>query len=123
MKLGELGRVYQTGETIVQEGEVGDCMYVIQSGKVEVVKQDETGWVKLAELGKGDFFGEMALFEKDVRSATVRPLGEARVLTIDKRMFLRKIHEDPSLAFRVMEKMSRRVRELNQQLTEAHKET
>ena len=119
MKLGELGRTYRTGEIIVREGEVGDCMYVIQSGKAEVVRESETGLITLAQLGKGDFFGEMALFERDVRSATVRPLGEARVLTIDKRMFLRKIHEDPSLAFRVMEKMSRRVRELNQQIIEA----
>ncbi|OFW56674.1 MAG: hypothetical protein A2133_06020 [Actinobacteria bacterium RBG_16_64_13] len=117
MKLGELGRIYRSGETIVRQGEVGDHMYVIQSGKVEVVRESDTGQVKLAELEEGDFFGEMALFDRDVRSATVRPLGEARVLTIDKKMFLRKIHEDPSLAFRVMEKMSRRIRELDEQVT------
>lgn len=116
MKLGELGRIYRTGETIVTQGEVGDCMYVIQSGKVEVVRESGTRQVKLADLGEGDFFGEMALFDRDVRSATVRPLGEVRVLTIDKKMFLRKIHEDPSLAFRVMEKMSRRIRELDDQV-------
>ena len=40
----------------------------------------------------------MALFEKDVRSATVRPLEEVRALTVDRKMFLRKIHDDPSLA-------------------------
>ena len=116
MKLGELGRIYRTGEMIVRQGEVGDCMYVIQSGKVEVVRESGTGQVRLAELGEGDFFGEMALFDRDVRSATVRPLGEVRVLTIDKKMFLRKIHEDPSLAFRVMEKMSRRIRQLDEQV-------
>jgi CRP-like cAMP-binding protein len=58
----------------------------------------------------------MALFEKDVRSATVRPLGEVRLLTVDKKMFLRKIHEDPSLAFRIMQKMSHRIRDLNNEL-------
>ncbi|HJX73109.1 MAG TPA: cyclic nucleotide-binding domain-containing protein, partial [Candidatus Deferrimicrobiaceae bacterium] len=72
--------------------------------------------VRLAELGEGDFFGEMALFEKDVRSATVRPLGEVRVLTVDKKMFLRKIHDDPSLAFMIMKRMSRRIRELDEAL-------
>ena len=116
MKLGELGRIYRSGETIIRQGEVGEHMYVIQSGRVEVVRESETRQVKLAELGEGDFFGEMALFDRDVRSATVRPLGEARVLTIDKKMFLRKIHEDPSLAFRVMEKMSQRIRELDEQV-------
>ena len=58
----------------------------------------------------------MALFEKDVRSATVRPLGEVRVLTVDKKMFLRKIHDDPSLAFMIMQKMSRRIRAMDEEL-------
>lgn len=113
---GDLGKVYTEGEIIVRQGDVGDCMYVIQSGKVEVVKEEGGKEIRLAELGDGDFFGEMALFEKDVRSATVRPLGEVRILTVDKKMFLRKIHDDPSLAFRVMQKMSRRIRELNNEL-------
>ncbi len=114
--LGDLGKIYGEGEIIVRQGEIGDCMYVIQSGKVEVVKEEGGKEIRLAELGAGDFFGEMALFEKDVRSATVRPLGEVRVLTVDKKMFLRKIHDDPSLAFRIMRKMSERIRELNNEL-------
>jgi CRP-like cAMP-binding protein len=114
--LGELGKVYQSGEIIVRQGEVGDCMYFVQSGKVEVIKESEGREVRLAELGEGEFFGEMALFERDVRSATVRPLGEVRVLSVDRKMFLRKIHDDPSLAFRVMQKMSRRIRELDDEL-------
>ena len=114
--LGGLGKVYRPGEIIVRQGDVGDCMYVIQSGKVEVVKEKEGKEIRLAELGEGDFFGEMALFEKDVRSATVRPLGEVRVLTVDKKMFLRKIHDDPSLAFMIMKRMSRRIRELDEAL-------
>ena len=116
MKLGELGTVYRAGETIVRQGEVGEHMYVIQSGRVEVVRESEAGQVKLAELREGDFFGEMALFDRDVRSATVRPVKEARVLTIDKKTFLRKVHEDPSLAFRVMQTMSQRIRELDEQV-------
>ncbi|HJX15151.1 MAG TPA: cyclic nucleotide-binding domain-containing protein, partial [Candidatus Deferrimicrobiaceae bacterium] len=108
---------YRPGEVIVRQGEVGDCMYVIQSGRVEVVREHEGKEIRLAELGEGDFFGEMALFEKDVRSATVRPLGDVRVLTVDRKMFLRKIHDDPSLAFMIMQRMSRRLRELNAEIT------
>ncbi len=114
--LGGLGKVYRAGEVIVRQGEIGDCMYVIQSGKVEVIMEKDGKEIRLAELGEGDFFGEMALFEKDVRSATVRPMGEVRVLTVDKKMFLRKIHDDPSLAFMVMQRMSRRLRELNTEI-------
>jgi signal-transduction protein with cAMP-binding, CBS, and nucleotidyltransferase domain len=116
MGIGDLGKVYGPGEVIVRRGEIGECMYVIQSGKAEVVSESEGRELRLAVLGEGDFFGEMALFEKEVRSATVRPLGEVRVLTVDKRLFLRKIHDDPSLAFRVMQQMSRRIRELDRKL-------
>ena len=115
-KTGELGKIYNSGEIIVRQGDVGECMYFIQSGNVEVIRESDGKEVKLAELGHGEFFGEMALFEKGVRSATVRPLGEVRVLSVDKRLFLRKIHEDPALAFRIMEKMSQRIRELDEEL-------
>jgi flavin-dependent dehydrogenase len=114
--IGTLGKVYKAGEVIIRQGDAGDCMYIIQSGKVEVIRESQGKEVRLAELGEGEFFGEMALFEKDVRSATVRPLGEVRLLTVDKKMFLRKIHEDPSLAFRIMQKMSHRIRDLNNEL-------
>jgi flavin-dependent dehydrogenase len=115
----ELGKIYRAGENIIRQGEVGECMYVIQAGKVEVIRESEGKETWLAELGEGDFFGEMALFEQDVRSATVRAVGEVRVLTVDKKVLLRKIHEDPSLAFRVIQKMSRRIRELNEELAKA----
>ena len=46
----------------------------------------------------------------------MRALGEVRVLTVDKKNFLKRIHEDPSLAFRVVQTMSRRVRELSDEL-------
>jgi CRP/FNR family transcriptional regulator, cyclic AMP receptor protein len=116
MASGALGREYQDGEIIVRQREAGDCMFVIQEGQVEVVGEREGEEVRLAVLDKSDFFGEMALFERDVRSATVRALGSARVLTLDRRTFLRRIQEDPSLAFRILEKMSRRIRELNEEV-------
>ena len=116
MGTGELGRVYHDGEVIIRQGEAGDCMYEIQGGKVEVIQERSGKEICLAVLGKGDFFGEMAIFEHDVRSATVRALGEVRALTIDKRTFLRRITEDPSLAFRIVERMSHRIREMNNKL-------
>jgi len=113
---GGLGRLYQDGEEIIREGETGNCMYVVQDGQVEVLRRTTVGPVRLTVLGKGDLFGEMALIDQEVRSATVRALGQARVLTVDKQVFLRKIHEDPSLAFRTLERMSRRIRELDGKL-------
>ncbi|HEY5729226.1 MAG TPA: cyclic nucleotide-binding domain-containing protein [Anaerolineales bacterium] len=117
MNMGSLGKIYQNGETIVRQGELGDCMYVIQDGQVEVVSNTGKREVQLAILGKNEFFGEMAIFEHEFRSATVRALGTARILTVDHKNFLRRIHEDPSLAFRLMEVMSSRVRKLGTEVT------
>ena len=113
MDKGALGKLYQDGEIIIRQGEVGNCMYVIQEGKVEVLIERDGKEVQIAVREPGDFIGEMAIFERDVRSATVRAVGSARVLTIDKKNFLRRISEDPSLAFRMVESMSHRIRDLS----------
>jgi CRP/FNR family transcriptional regulator len=117
MASGELGKIYQDGELIICEGEEGDCMYVIQEGQVEVlIKGEEDQDIRLGVRQKGEFIGEMAIFDRDVRSATVRALGQARVLTVDKKNFMRRVHEDPSLAFRLVETMSHRIRELSDEV-------
>jgi CRP-like cAMP-binding protein len=116
MATGELGKVYQDGEVIICQGDVGTCMYVIQEGQVEVVLEGDDQEVQIGVRGPGEFLGEMAIFDRDVRSATVRALGQARVLTVDKKNFMRRVHEDPSLAFRLVETMSRRIRELNSEV-------
>jgi CRP/FNR family cyclic AMP-dependent transcriptional regulator len=118
MNAGSLGKVYQDGENIVQQGEKGDCMYVILDGEVEVICEIENREIRLAVSGKGDFFGEMAILGQDVRGATVRALGQARVLTVDKNNLLGGIHKDPSLAFRMLETMCQRIRNLNAEMSQ-----
>lgn len=112
MDISALGKLYQDGETIVRQGETGDCMFVIQEGTVEIVIDSESGPVRLNTLGKNEFFGEMAIFENETRTATVRALGPTRILTVDHKNFLQRVHEDPSLAYRVMRAMSSRIRKL-----------
>jgi CRP/FNR family transcriptional regulator len=91
-------------------------MYVVQEGEVEVYTEQEGEEVSLAVRKAGELIGEMAIFEREVRSASVRARGEARVLTLDKRNFLRRINEDPSLAFRIVQAMSERIRELSEEV-------
>jgi len=117
MNMSALGKIYQDGEMIIRQGEMGDCMYVIQDGQVEVVTDAGNQEIQLAILGRNEFFGEMAIFEHEIRSATVRALGPTRILTVDHKNFLRRIHEDPSLAYRLMEVMSNRVRRLSIEVT------
>ena len=117
MANGELGREYGDGETIVGQGESGDCLYVIQDGEVEVVQERDGQEVRLALLKESDFFGEGSLFDREKRSATVRALGRVRVLTVDKKTLLRRIQEDPTLAYRIIETMSQRIRKLDSTVT------
>ena len=86
MRTSLLGKIYQDGDVIVRQGEEGNHMFVIQKGKAEVLRETGGELVQLSVLGDGDIFGEMALFGKASRSATVRAKGEVRVLTIDKKM-------------------------------------
>ena len=119
MNTSALGRTYADRECIIRQGEVGECMYVVQMGKVEVVRKEGEFEVSLAVLEEGDFFGEMALFEQEVRSATVRAMGECQVLTVDKKTLLGRVQEDPSLAFNILRTMSHRIRKLNGELVRA----
>ena len=112
-----LGRQYKDGEVIIKQGEPGDCLYVIQKGRVAVIDESGDKVIKLAELEEKEFFGEMGLFEKDVRSATIRAIGETKVLTIDKKNFYQTIQKDPSIAYRLLERMSYRLRETNKKLS------
>jgi CRP-like cAMP-binding protein len=118
MSNGELGRIYHDGEVIVKQGEVGDCMYVILEGQVEVVYERNGREIHLAYRTKDDYFGEMALFEKEVRMATVRAAGSVRLLTIDRKNLMRHISANPSLALRMLETMSKRLRELSEEVAQ-----
>lgn len=119
MSNNTLGKEYRAGETIVRQGETGDCMYVIQSGQAEVVQSTDGREVRLAVLGPRDVFGEMAIFQKETRSADVRALTNVRVLTVDKKIFLRRVHEDPSFVFPILQKMSQRIRDMDAELTKS----
>ena len=111
-----LGRLYRDGEIVIREGDVAYEMYVVQEGAVEVLAEHGGNQRLLRTAGKGELFGEMAIFDRDVRSATVRAKGEVRILTVDKRTLLRRINEDPSLAFQLIRNLSRRVKDLSQEL-------
>lgn len=114
MSIRSLGKIYQDGEIIVRQGEPGDCMYVVQDGFVEIIFESDDRDVELNVLGKDDFFGEMAIFNQEVRTATVRARGEARILTVNHENLLKCIHEDPSLAYRLMQVMSERIDRLSE---------
>ncbi len=105
-----LGKDYKDGSIIFEENSIGKEMYIIMSGKVKIIKEKGTVETILATLEEGEFFGEMSLFDNNPRSATVKAIGNVKLLQINQKNFLKKISKDPSLAFRILEKMSQRIR-------------
>ena len=82
-------RKYKKGEFVFRQGEIGDRVYVVESGEVEVVREDsDRGDAVVARLGKGEYFGEMALLSDAPRNASVRAVtDEVVTLAIERRDF------------------------------------
>lgn len=102
--------------TIVEEGLAGDYMYVIREGRVKVTKLSEDGREKILEILEcGDFFGEMALLDREPRSASVKTLEPARLLALSRNDFLSVLRRSPDVAVAVVQELSRRLRWADEQ--------
>lgn len=102
--------------TVVEEGLAGDYMYVIREGRVKVTKASDDGREKIMNfLDKGQFFGDMALLTGEVRSASVKTLEPARLLALSRRDFIDTLRQSPDLALAVIEELTNRLRETNEQ--------
>ena len=79
---------FESGEIIFHEGDVGDYLYIIADGQVEVLKEDDNKKLQpICTLGKGEYFGEMALLNEKMRSATVRAKSSCNILALKNRDF------------------------------------
>jgi Cyclic nucleotide-binding domain len=88
---------YDTGQIIFRQGELGDCAYFIQSGEVEMIRQENGNENVVATLSEGDYFGEKALISSAPRTATIRAATQTRVGVIRKRSFLTMIIVMPAM--------------------------
>ncbi len=111
------GRSYTPGDIIFREGDVGNEMFIIQSGKVKITKQLKDGVEKtLVILGPGDFFGEMAVIDKDVRSANAVSLEASRLIALDEEVFEMHMQTNPKIVKKILKNLTARLREANQQI-------
>jgi small-conductance mechanosensitive channel/CRP-like cAMP-binding protein len=95
-------QVFATGETVIRQGDPGTSMYVIEAGRVKVTAVLASGpATPLAELGPGDFFGEMSLVTGAARSATVTALVETRLIAIDVDALRPVVELRPEIAERL----------------------
>lgn len=107
------GRVFPAGTVIFREGESGQHMFVLQSGRVRITKDHPQGARALAILGPGEFFGEMAILNDKPRNATADALEEVRALVLDSKMFEAMVVGNTEIAVRLIKKLSRRLDSAN----------
>ena len=104
------------GSRVIEEGLPGDYMYIIREGRVKVTKASLDGREKIMNLlDRGSFFGDMALLSGEVRSASVQTLEDVRLLALSRRDFVGLLRQSPDLAIAVIEELTIRLRETNEQ--------
>lgn len=107
------------GDIIFSEGEIGNDMFILQSGTVELIKTIAGDTKVLATLEKGDFFGEMSVLEDLPRTATARAKTDVEVVRINGATFDTMLKANTEIAIRMMRKLSRRLREVTAMLEES----
>jgi CRP/FNR family transcriptional regulator, cyclic AMP receptor protein len=99
---------YDAGEVVVREGVKGSVFFVILEGSVRVVRKGRT----MAQLGKGDFFGELSLIDGGPRTADVVTDQPSRLLTLSRTEFRKLLSSEPTMTVRMLETMADRIRKL-----------
>jgi len=112
-----VAKKFSTDEIFFNEGDPGHELFILLKGRVGVYLNSIDGsQFKVAELGSGDFFGEMSLLEYMPRSATIMALEECIVIAVDQNSFIELISNQPDLIYRIMKGMSSRIRQQNEEL-------
>jgi len=113
------GRTYSAGQTIYDEGEAAELCFLLQEGRVRVVKRIRSAERSLTVLKPGDLFGEDALLARTDRSASAVALTDAHVLALDRQTFGVLLASNPEVASRLVEQLVRRLRSAEEQLENA----
>ena len=108
---------YPEDRTVFKQNDVGETVFLVVDGEVEVIKERKDGdEMVIATIAEGDAFGEMALLEDELRSATIRTTKSSRFLIIHQQEFKETAMEYPRIALKICKVLSRRIRNLHSQI-------
>jgi CRP-like cAMP-binding protein len=105
---------YKDGDIIVREGDDSRELYVVHSGEVLITRTANGSAPET--LGRGDYFGEMSLFQSVRRDGTAVAKGPTKLLVLEPGSLLLKLRRDPTFAFSMLNRMSTRIRALEERL-------
>lgn len=104
---------YPSGRAVLMEDAWGNAVYFIVTGWVKVRRLYGDNVVTLAVLGRGDFFGEMAILDESPRSTDVIALSTVQLLSVSAQRFIQTLFKDAQLHHRMLQLMVRRLRQTN----------
>lgn len=110
---------YLQSETIFREGDVGDELYILVEGEVQVFKSQGSDELVLSTMTDGSYFGEMAILDDEPRSASVRATRDARLLVLKGEQLKELIFQMPEIAFEIFKVLTSRIRKADRRLDEA----
>jgi CRP/FNR family transcriptional regulator len=110
-------RSFEPGQVVFREGDASDTCYIVRSGRARAVREHMDGrTITLATFGPGDIFGELAMFEDELRSATVEAVQPTEVVAVLGGDMRRLMVEHPEISIRLVVALGRRLRETNDRL-------
>ena len=112
----KFGKRFSTGTVLFHEGDRGEEMFILQSGKVKISKKIRGVEKTLATLEKGEFFGEMAILNDKPRSASAETIEDSDMLVIDRKTFETLLRSNVEIAIRFIKRLADRLRETNDQM-------
>lgn len=107
--LNQHERVFGLGDLVFDEGDVGEVLFVIQAGEIELTRQGPAGRRVVARLGPGEFFGEMSVVIGEHRSARAVAVKPTRLLELDGETLEAMCIERPEIAIRIIRRLTNRL--------------
>jgi len=105
---------YDVADVIFEGGSTGRELYVVLEGKIDIVKDTGATRTTIVTLGKGEFFGEMAVIDGSSRSATaIAAAPKTKVMRINHARFVYLVSQQPAFALMIMDALSKRLRASN----------
>lgn len=110
-------RRFAAGQVVFREGDESDTCYIVRAGQARATRRHTDGrTIALATFGPGDIFGELAMFDRERRSATVEAVTDTEVVAILGADMRRLLHEHPDISIKLLAALGRRLRETNERL-------
>jgi CRP-like cAMP-binding protein len=111
-------RSFPAGSILIREGDPGDTCYVMRTGRARVTREHAGHAITLTNIGPGEIFGELAMFDGEVRSATVEALEDVEVVAILADDLKRLLREHPETAVKLLRALAQKLREANERLAQ-----